>query len=215
MYNMSWFCCVDQSEKHILYMTNIKNSLWTEPLSNFWCENCHFDHTIRESLDLFKASSLNIAHLNVNGLRSKLDFIKILLKQEKFDILCLSETKIDSTVSDSDVKVPGYVSYRQDRTAHMVEGFLFMLLLNSRLTDYLVFRKNPMRLCGLRLGRKCLNLFMYVPFIDHLPQRLLIMSLTIQTISHLALTRSKKVRKFLFSETLMSILLKRTTFVPL
>ena len=28
-----WFCCVYQSEKHILYMANMKNSLWSEPLS--------------------------------------------------------------------------------------------------------------------------------------------------------------------------------------
>ena len=74
------------------------------------------DHIKR--LDLFKKSCLNIAHLNINGLRSKLDFIKILLSQEKFDILCLNETKIDSTVSDSDLSVPGYLSYRQDRTLH-------------------------------------------------------------------------------------------------
>jgi len=67
---------------------------------------------------LFKNSSLNIAHLNVNGLRSKLDFVKILLNQEKFDVFCVNETKIDSTVSDSDISIPGYISYRQDRTLH-------------------------------------------------------------------------------------------------
>ena len=71
-----------------------------------------------ERLDLFKKSCLNIAHLNVNGLRSKLDFIKILVHQEKFDILCVNETKIDSTVSDSEIAIPGYLPYRQDRTLH-------------------------------------------------------------------------------------------------
>ena len=71
-----------------------------------------------EPLNLFKKSSLNIAHLNVNGLRSKLDFIKILLRQEKFDILCLNETKIDSTVTNSEISVPGYLLFRLDRTLH-------------------------------------------------------------------------------------------------
>ena len=71
-----------------------------------------------QRFDLFKNSSLNIAHLNVNGLRSKLDFVKILLNQEKFDVFCVNETKIDSTVSDSDISIPGYISYRQDRTLH-------------------------------------------------------------------------------------------------
>ena len=44
---------------------------------------------------------LTIAHLNVNGLRSKIDFLKIFLHEEKLDILCLNETKIDSTISNS------------------------------------------------------------------------------------------------------------------
>ena len=59
-----------------------------------------------------------MAHLNINGLRSKLDFLKIFLFQEKLDILCLNETKIDSTVSDNDISIPGYTPYRQDRTVH-------------------------------------------------------------------------------------------------
>ena len=61
---------------------------------------------------------INIAHLNINGLRSKIDFLKIFLLQEKLDVICLNETKIDSTVSDGDIKIPGYNSYRQDRTLH-------------------------------------------------------------------------------------------------
>ena len=34
------------------------------------------------------------------------------------DVVCLNETKIDSTVSDGDIKIPGYNSYGQDRTLH-------------------------------------------------------------------------------------------------
>ena len=33
-------------------------------------------------------------------------------------MICLNETKIDNTVSDGDIKIPGYNSYRQDRTLH-------------------------------------------------------------------------------------------------
>ena len=32
--------------------------------------------------------------------------------------LCLNETKIDNTVSDGDIQIPGYISYRQDRTLY-------------------------------------------------------------------------------------------------
>ena len=38
--------------------------------------------------------------------------------QENFDILCLNETKIDKSISDSEISIPGYVIYRQDRSLH-------------------------------------------------------------------------------------------------
>ena len=67
-------------------------------------------------------TGLNIAHLNINGTMSKLDFLKILPFQEKFDILCLNETKMDKSISDSETITPGYLLYRQDRTLHGSHG---------------------------------------------------------------------------------------------
>ena len=39
---------------------------------------------------------LKMAHLNINGLLSKLDFIKIMLSESKFDIFAISESKLQS-----------------------------------------------------------------------------------------------------------------------
>ena len=116
---------------------NLYNRMQVDDSISFTCQPCIYNNVLPfadvdlseeednfilpdniEPLNLFKSSCLNMAHLNVNGLRSKLDFIKILLFQEKFDILCLNETKIDSTVSDNDLSIPGYTPHRQDRTAH-------------------------------------------------------------------------------------------------
>ena len=86
--------------------------------------------TINANLD-----GINIAHLNINGLRSKIDFLKIFLLQEKLDVICLNETKIDSTVSDGDVKIPGYNSYRQDRSLHGGGTLIYAAdYLNSKLS---------------------------------------------------------------------------------
>ena len=73
---------------------------------------------LNDDLVLTDKSCLNIGHFNINGLRSKIDFIRIFLREHKFDILCLNETKIDSTVSDAEISVPGYTIFRQDRTCH-------------------------------------------------------------------------------------------------
>ena len=73
---------------------------------------------LNDDLVLTDKSCLNIGHLNINGLRSKIDFLRIFLRKHKFDILCLNETKIDSTVLDTEVSVPGYTIFRQDRNCH-------------------------------------------------------------------------------------------------
>ena len=139
--NHRFVSCVEcESRSHIKcagVSPNQYNRMQADRTITFYCQPClsnnmpfadvepeeYFDDNFVlperiEPLNLFRKSCLNIAHLNVNGLRSKLDFIKILLFQEKFDILCLNETKIDSTVSDSDIAVPGYLLHRLDRTAH-------------------------------------------------------------------------------------------------
>ena len=132
--------CVECNSSYHIAHANVSprlyNRMQVDETITFTCRSCIFkslpfyevdvfgdqddfvmpDHI--EPLNLFKKSCLNIAHLNVNGLRSKLDFIKILLHQEKFDLLCLNETKIDSTVTDADISVPGYLFHRLDRTLH-------------------------------------------------------------------------------------------------
>ena len=73
---------------------------------------------LNDDLVLIDKAALNIGHFNINGLRSKIDFIRIFLQEHKFDILCLNETKIDSSIPDAAISVPGYTIFRQDRTCH-------------------------------------------------------------------------------------------------
>ena len=47
-----------------------------------------------------------------------MDYLKIVVNKNRFDILCLNETKIDGSIADSDIELPGYKSYRQDRNLH-------------------------------------------------------------------------------------------------
>ena len=51
---------------------------------------------------------LKMAHLNINGLLSKLDFIKIMLSESKFDIFAISESKLDASIHDNEIKIDGY-----------------------------------------------------------------------------------------------------------
>ena len=59
---------------------------------------------------------LKIAHLNVNGLQSKLHEVKILLEECKFDIFGITETHLHKDISNIEVAVDGYQLIRKDRS---------------------------------------------------------------------------------------------------
>ena len=59
-----------------------------------------------------------MAHLNINWLLSKLYFIKIMLSDSKFDIFAISESKLDASIHDNEIKIDGYGFYRLDRNRH-------------------------------------------------------------------------------------------------
>jgi len=59
---------------------------------------------------------LLILHQNVNSLQNKFEEIKTLITQDfKSQVVFLTETKIDSTYSNSQFKIDGYNMYRRDR----------------------------------------------------------------------------------------------------
>ena len=59
---------------------------------------------------------LKCGHLNVNGLYHKLDEVKVLLEETKFDILALTETHLQDAATDSEIAIKGYMLFRKDRT---------------------------------------------------------------------------------------------------
>lgn len=58
----------------------------------------------------FKMASLNIASLVLH-----IDELRILLAKQCLDVLCLNETRLDSTISDNIVHIDGYEIIRRDR----------------------------------------------------------------------------------------------------
>ena len=63
-------------------------------------------------------NKLIIAHLNVNSLRNKLEFLKEQI-QDNIDILMISETKIDASFPIGQFLLNDYsISFRPDHNAH-------------------------------------------------------------------------------------------------
>ena len=66
----------------------------------------------------YKVKGLNVSHMNVQSLIPCFDEIKIWLKDNPYDVFTLSEKWLDSTIHDSEIKIPGYVIERTDRNRH-------------------------------------------------------------------------------------------------
>ena len=58
---------------------------------------------------------LNIGRLNVRSLLRKLDKVLLLVQESPFDILTISETWLNHSISDSEVSLSGYSIVRRDR----------------------------------------------------------------------------------------------------
>ena len=69
----------------------------------------------KASIAAYYKFNLSIAHQNINSLQNKMDEIRTLLNQELFDILVLTETKIDSSYNNSLFQHPLHRIIRRDR----------------------------------------------------------------------------------------------------
>ena len=78
-------------------------------------------NSLEDTLTNLKASKetgVKIAHLNINFLYNKFEGLKLFI-QDKFDILVLSETKLDDTYMSNQFQIEGFsIPFRADRNAH-------------------------------------------------------------------------------------------------
>ena len=64
-----------------------------------------------------------MACLNINSLVSHIDDLRVVMSQFKdIDILAINETKLDATVKDGEVHLPGYDVVRKDRESNGRNG---------------------------------------------------------------------------------------------
>ena len=54
-------------------------------------------------------------HLNINGILEKLDELKTIAGNIKAAIIGITKSKVDNSISDTDVEIPGYCILRCDR----------------------------------------------------------------------------------------------------
>ena len=75
-----------------------------------------------------KISKFSCCHWNVNSIlaHDKLSLIKLYNTVQKYDIICISETFLDSSANESSLLIPGYHLLRADHPINLKEGDVYI-----------------------------------------------------------------------------------------
>ena len=71
-----------------------------------------------DKFEHFRKRGLHFLHINVNSLLSKIDELRDVVGHTKPAILGITESKLDSSVSDQEVNISGYSILRSDRNRY-------------------------------------------------------------------------------------------------
>ena len=81
-----------------------------------------------------------MAALNINSLLAHLDDLKFFVHDSKIDVLAIHETKIDSSVSDSEIYLPGFEVVRKDRSVNGRSGGGVCIYLQSNINYQILLK---------------------------------------------------------------------------
>ena len=65
---------------------------------------------------------MSMACLNINSLFAHIDELRVFISNNKVDILCINETKLDSSINDKEVHIPNFEIIRRDRRTNGRHG---------------------------------------------------------------------------------------------
>ena len=65
--------------------------------------------------DVHRNVGIKLAHINARSLFPKIDEVREIVSRSKVDFLCISETWLDNTISNSEISTPVYSIVRNDR----------------------------------------------------------------------------------------------------
>ena len=64
---------------------------------------------------IFRKRGMHFTHININSILPKIDELRMMASETKCVLISLSETKLDETIQDEEIKIQGYNLIRNDR----------------------------------------------------------------------------------------------------
>ena len=93
-------------------------------------------HTSKQGKSLdskITGRGLTITCLNLNSLLAHIDELKVFASNQKLDIIAINQTKLDNTIHDNEIYLPGYDVARKDRSANSTNSVGVCLYICSNL----------------------------------------------------------------------------------
>ena len=92
--------------------------------------------TINENVDIYHkmpSKGLVMTGLNINSLVKHIDELRLFISDKKIDILAINEAKLNDTISDNEIYLPGFEIIRKDRLKNGRNGGGVCLYIRSNL----------------------------------------------------------------------------------
>ena len=104
--------CFRESGSYLGIILLLSGDVEVQPGPNYYCEeNCKL-------CNLFKGRGIHLIHLNINSLLPKIDEVRQIAKCSKANIIGITETKLDQSISNTEIEIEGYSVIRKDRSRH-------------------------------------------------------------------------------------------------
>ena len=69
----------------------------------------------QNNFESFRKRGIHFTHININSLLPKIDELRLIASDTKCSVISISETKLDETIQDEEIKIQGYNLIRKDR----------------------------------------------------------------------------------------------------
>ena len=151
----SWCCkqCLDEAVP--FHDVSSSDSVFNNSANSIF--NTTSDH-ISTCKSEKQANSITIIHSNCRSLLPKIDHLRLLISSHSPNVVAITETWLDSTISNSELFIPGYQLVRRDRDLHgggvglyIRDNLSFSLLFSHPSAELLVVELNlrhSSMLCG-------------------------------------------------------------------
>ena len=119
---------VEEPDVSILDIDNENECYDHRHICNEICENNENEvemnvqeNSVQNEIEKMRSTYRNnmiISHINVNSLKTKFSEVQELIVRSKFEVLVLSETKLDESYQDALYEIENYNMYRQDKRSN-------------------------------------------------------------------------------------------------